>query len=106
MSSCYLVQVSMPGASGDLAVAQAGDGMFLNTRGRPGAAAQAARLESRDLALALLEASVRPLRERHGEAVMLEVVEAGIEDATQARRVAEDSEAVRDWLAGQTVATG
>ena len=101
MSSYFLVQLTSPSAPEHLAEAHAAGELFLNARGRPCDAARAARLESEDLARALLEASAEPLRARYGDALSMQVLRASADGADDAQRIANDSNAARDWLVSQ-----
>lgn len=101
MTRYFQVHLQTPAAPEHLIEAHAAGELFLNARGRPSDAARAARLESEDLARALLEASSEPLRSRYGDGVAMEVREAHGAGADDAQRIANDSNATRDWLVSQ-----
>jgi hypothetical protein len=102
MSSYFLVKLQTPDAPEHLLEAHAGDGLFLNARGRPCDLSKAARLESEDLARALLAACIAPLRAKFGDELSMKVMQAAAGGAEDAQRVANDSNATRDWLVSQS----
>jgi hypothetical protein len=101
MSTYFLVHLHTPTAPEHLADAHAADAQYLNSRGRPSDLARAARLESEDLARALLEACSAPLIERYGEGVKMKLQRAAADAEGDAQRIANDSNATRDWLVSQ-----
>lgn len=101
MSSYYVVSIQAPVAPEHLVEAHASGPLFLNARGRPCEAVRAARLESEDLARALLDACAEPLRARYGEDLRMRIEAASGEGSDDAQRVANDSNATRDWLVSQ-----
>ena len=98
MSEFFLVRVNSPTAPEHLVDAHAAGGVFLNARGRPCDAERAARFESGALAQAVLQASLAPLRARYGDELSLEVDSQTASGAEDAQRIANDSNAARDWL--------
>ncbi|MCK7592186.1 hypothetical protein [Pseudomarimonas salicorniae] len=101
MSTYFLVHLSTPAAPENLAEAHAADELYLNVRGRPSDFARAARLESEDLARAMREACVAPLKARYGDEVTMKLRQANGDGADDAQRIANDSNAARDWLVSQ-----
>lgn len=99
MSSYFIVHLRSALSPEGLTDAHADDALFLNARGRPSTLARAARLESADLAAALLEACRQPLVLRHGD-VVLSVRKVDDPEA-DAARIAADSDATRAWLESQ-----
>ena len=101
MSTYFLVHLQLPTAPDHLAEAHASGTLFLNARGRACEAARAAKLESEELARALLTACAAPLASRYGDGVSMEVRRASVDGADDAQQIANDSNDTRLWLASQ-----
>ena len=101
MPTYFLVHLSTPVAPDHLGQAHAADELYLNVRGRPSDFDRAARLESEELARALREVCVAPLKARYGDEVSMKLRQANGDGADEAQRIANDSNAARDWLVSQ-----
>lgn len=101
MSTYFLVHLHIPTAPDHLAEAQGDGSVFLNARGRACEAARAAKLESEELARALLQACKEPLVSRYGDSIAMEVRRATVDGADDAQQIANDSNETRLWLASQ-----